>query len=167
MQGKIIPLEGKTELTYVTPEMAKAWLARGIVCAWKGCQAKYKGKLPSEWRMIMVFKSYDAMLSGEVDGSLCPQHIKEIRGVLAGSEVPEDGVDDGTSCVWKGCHASYESEQQHPGWRVVTVFKSDDESFDDDIEGSLCPHHVAELGKFLVAGYRLSIAAEEVNRSPN
>lgn len=77
----IMPLGVKQTQMKVTPEMAKEMLSRGITCAWKDCESHYIGKLPPGWRMMAVFKDdtdYKSVFNGEIDGSICPTHVREL-----------------------------------------------------------------------------------------
>jgi hypothetical protein len=69
-------------------------------------------------------------------------------------------------CAWKDCKSKYKGDLP-PGWRMIGVYKDDSDIFNGEIDGSLCPAHVEELGKYLWLGYRLSIAAGESNRTNN
>ena len=77
----------------------------------------------------------------------------------------------GYGCAWIGCESEYSGNTLPPGWRLLVVAKGS--LFDKrnllnaDIDSSLCPQHVNELGKLLKVGFALSIAASEVNRSGN
>ena len=77
----------------------------------------------------------------------------------------------GYGCAWIGCESEYFGNTLPPGWRLLVVAKGDLTNqmnlLNADIDGSLCPQHVDELGKLLKAGFALSIAASEVNRSGN
>ncbi len=77
----IVDYDGKTYKMEVTPEQAKELEEMGISCSWKGCTSTYSGELPQGWRMIAVYKddsSKSSILKGEIDGCLCPWHIKEL-----------------------------------------------------------------------------------------
>lgn len=74
------PLESDTTLEYITSEKATKMLPKEIGCTWKGCKSQYKGELPPGWRKIVVYKHSDN--PGEVNGSLCPTHVKELGKFL-------------------------------------------------------------------------------------
>jgi len=95
---------------------------------------------------------------------------KGIEPLLEKREIRLDEI-TGHGCAWIGCKSEYLSNTLPPGWRLLVVAKGS--LFDKrnllnaDIDGSLCPQHVDELGKLLKTGFKLSIAASEVNRSGN
>jgi len=62
------------------------------------------------------------------------------------------------ACAWNGCKSQYTGVLPL-GWRKIMVFKNEENP--KEVNGSLCPTHVNELGKFLKAGYKLAVAAAE------
>ncbi len=81
----ITAVEGKAYELEVNEEQSKELGDLGIFCAWQGCRSRYKGELPAGWRMIAVFKddsSIYSVLHGEIDGCLCPLHVKELGKYL-------------------------------------------------------------------------------------
>jgi hypothetical protein len=53
---------------------------KGVVCEWKGCESHYTGGMPPGWRSIAVYE--DGPFDGEIDGELCPTHVKELGKYL-------------------------------------------------------------------------------------
>jgi len=76
----ITPLEAKTTVENVTPEMAEAYLELPRGCSWKGCKASYQSKMPKGWRCIGIYT--EDILDGEIDGVLCPKHVLELTNNL-------------------------------------------------------------------------------------
>jgi hypothetical protein len=69
-----------------TPAMLplKKLLGAGLICAWKGCGASYRGEQPLDWRCLLVFWADDSVrtfdeIPGERwdrDAVLCPKHAR-------------------------------------------------------------------------------------------
>jgi len=88
--------------------------------------------------------------------------------VVITPEMAKAMLSRGAGCAWKGCDAickNLENGRLPPGWRWIAVFT--DKPLDGEVDGLLCPAHVAKLGESLAVGYRLSVAAAEANRSEN
>lgn len=83
--------------------------------------------------------------------------------VLVTPEMAKEMLSGEMGCAWKGCEASYKGTQMPPGWRCIGIYTKD--ILDGQIDGVLCPAHVAELGKYLMMGFRLVAVADEANRS--
>ena len=60
------------------------------ICCWLGCEAKYEGDQPANWRHLLMFWSAEPISSfadipdatWDRDGVLCPQHVAELEAVL-------------------------------------------------------------------------------------
>jgi hypothetical protein len=69
------------------------------MCCWLGCEAKYEGDQPPNWRHLLIFWSprpVRAFAEWDRDGVLCPQHAAELEAVLklAGPEPPDAASTD-------------------------------------------------------------------------
>jgi hypothetical protein len=59
-----------------------------IICAWKGCsRTVFVGDtLPAEWKCIVLapgpLDRAQNLLNANVDGVLCPEHFRELLGLL-------------------------------------------------------------------------------------
>ena len=65
----------------------------GSLCAWDGCIATFEKMMPPDWRMLLVYWSplpegdktlLEIALGGNCDrdASLCPEHARELDGLL-------------------------------------------------------------------------------------
>ena len=75
------------ERRFVTRE---EYAEMGLLCAWEGCGANYKGEQPSGWRTLIVFWAPSPILNvkeippdtWDRDAVLCPAHVHELDGLL-------------------------------------------------------------------------------------
>ena len=79
----------------------KATMPTRRMCCWLGCEAKYEGDQPANWRHLLMFWSARPISSfadipdatWDRDGGLCPQHAAELEAVLKLAEpVPPDAA---------------------------------------------------------------------------
>jgi hypothetical protein len=62
----------------------------GGMCSWDGCGQIYEGDLPNGWRYLLLFwapKTVDRIAeirhdTWDRDGCLCPNHARELDGLL-------------------------------------------------------------------------------------
>jgi hypothetical protein len=94
MYRTISPLGAGITLENITPEKGTKTLSKEVGCDWKGCESQYKGELPPGWRKIVVFKDDGSPFSGEVNGSLCPTHVKELGKSLKAGYKLEVAADE-------------------------------------------------------------------------
>jgi hypothetical protein len=67
--------------------------------------------------------------------------------------VEKGALPKGRLCAWKDCQSSYQGKLP-PGWRWLAIYKEG--VLDGEIDGVLCPAHVAEVGNYLRNGAKLS-----------
>ena len=58
-----------------------------IVCAWSGCDRSVPlSDIPAEWKHIVVaagsLSEVQNLMNADVDGVLCPEHFRELLGLL-------------------------------------------------------------------------------------
>jgi hypothetical protein len=74
----------------VTPAMAREMLRAGSRCAWNGCQAVCREKLPEGWRYLLMYWAPEPVInfteipprSCDRDAVLCPEHARALDGLL-------------------------------------------------------------------------------------
>jgi hypothetical protein len=80
----------KVEVVTITPEEAGKMVSGRHMCIWDGCAATYNGDQPAGWRNLLVYGAPRPIIdirkipndTWDRDAVLCPQHVKDLDGLL-------------------------------------------------------------------------------------